>query len=109
MRRQRWQSRRIANIDELETGSSTVRWSSPGGAETDRTGKANELVRSLVGIIKKGGHIIVASGSKSKTVEGHEFEASNTRVEHELCRHCEESRVSGKSVRSPAVKDWRIS
>ena len=27
VRRQRWQSRRIANIDELETGSSTVRWS----------------------------------------------------------------------------------
>ena len=36
------------------------------GAENDRTGKANELVRSLVGIIKKEGGIIVASGSKSK-------------------------------------------
>ena len=100
---------RIANIDELETGSSTVRLSSSGGAENDRTGKANELVRSLVGIIKKGADIIVHSGSKSKTVEGHEFEASNTRLEHEMCRHCEESRVSGKSVRSPAAKDWRIS
>ena len=98
MTRQRWQSRRITNIDELETGSSTVRWSSPGGAEYDRTGKANELVRSLVGIIKKGGDIIVASRSKSRTVEGHEFEASNTRLEHEMCRHCEESRVSAKSV-----------
>ena len=97
MRRQRWQSRRIANIDELETGS-TVRWSGPGGAETDTTGKANELVRSLVGTMNKGGDIIVASGSKSKTVEGHEFEASNTRLEHEMCRHCEESRVCGKSV-----------
>ena len=93
----------------METGSSTVRWSGPGGAETDRTGKANELVRSLVGIIKKGGDIIAASGSKSKIVKGHEFEASNTRLEHEMCRHCEESRVSGKSVRSPVVKEWRIS
>ena len=34
-------------------------------------------MRSLVGMIKKGGDIIVASGSKSKAVEGHEFEASN--------------------------------
>ena len=66
-------------------------------------------MRSLVCLIKKGGDIIVASVSKSKTVEGREFEASNTRLEHEMCRHCEESRVSGKSVRSPAVKDWRIS
>ena len=58
---------RIASIDELETGSSTARWSNPGGAENDWTGKANELVRSLVGIIKKEGDIIiVASGSKSK-------------------------------------------
>ena len=43
-----------------------ARWSSPGGAENDRTRKANELVRSLVGRIKKEGDIIVASGSKSK-------------------------------------------
>ena len=45
---------RIANIHELETGSTTARWSSPRGAENDRTGKANEFVRSLVGIPKKG-------------------------------------------------------
>ena len=57
---------RTASIDELETGSSTARWSSPGRAESDRTGKVNELVRSLVGIMKNEGDIIVASGSKSK-------------------------------------------
>ena len=32
----------------------------------DTTGEANELVRSLVGIIKKEGDIIVTSRSKSK-------------------------------------------
>ena len=57
---------RIASIDELETGSSIARWSSPWRPENDRTGKANELVRSLLGIIKKEADIIVASGSKSK-------------------------------------------
>ena len=50
---------RIASIDELQTSSSTARLSSPGRAENDRTGKANELVRSLVGVIKKEGDIIV--------------------------------------------------
>ena len=53
---------RIASIDELETGSSTARWSSPGRAENSRTGKSDELVRSLVGILKKEGDI----GRKSK-------------------------------------------
>ena len=53
-------------IDELETGSSTSRWSSPGRAENDRTGKAKELVRSLVGTRKKEEDNIVASGSKSE-------------------------------------------
>ena len=89
---------RIASIDEFETGSSTARWSSPGGTDPDRTQKANEVVRSLVGITKKEEDIIVASGSNSKTVERHEFEASNTKLEHEICRHCEESRVSDTSV-----------
>ena len=37
-----------------------------GVAENDRTEKANELTRSLVGTMKKGGDIIVISGSKSK-------------------------------------------
>ena len=44
---------RIARMDGLETSSSTARWSSPGGAENDKTLKANELVRSLVGRRKK--------------------------------------------------------
>ena len=57
---------RIASIDELETGSSTARWSNPGRAESDRTRKANELVISLVGMTKKAEDMIVASGSKSK-------------------------------------------
>ena len=57
---------RIASIGELETVSSTARWSNPGGAENDRTGKATELVRSLAGMIMKEGDIILASGSKSK-------------------------------------------
>ena len=48
----REEAMRIASIDDLETDSSTARWSSPGGAENDRTGKANELVRSLVGTVK---------------------------------------------------------
>ena len=57
---------RIASFDELETGSSSARRPSPGGADNDRAGKANELVGSLVTIVKKQGNIIVASGSKSK-------------------------------------------
>ena len=44
---------RIAGIDELEAGSSTARWSSHGGAENDRTEKADEFVRSLVGTKNK--------------------------------------------------------
>ena len=56
---------RIASIDELETGSTAGRWSSPGGAENDKTKKANELVRALVGLITKEGDIVVASDSKS--------------------------------------------
>ena len=56
---------RIPFIDELETGS-RGKWSSPGGAGNDRTKKANELVRALVGQITKEGDIVVASDSKSK-------------------------------------------
>ena len=88
---------RIASIDELETGSSTARWSSPGRAENDRTGKANALVRSLVGRMKKRIHYR-RLWQQVKTVKRREFEASNTRLEHETCRHCEECRVSDKSV-----------
>ena len=57
---------RIASIDELEKGSSTARWFSPGGAENDRNKKANEIVRAIVGSIVKKGDIIVASDRKSK-------------------------------------------
>ena len=64
---------RIASIDALETGSSTERWSSPGGAEKKET-------------------------LSSPPMERHEFAASDTKLEHELCRHCEES--SDKSVHS---------
>ena len=44
---------KIASIDELETGSSTARWSSPGTAVNEKTKKVNELLRALVGEIKK--------------------------------------------------------
>ena len=90
---------RIASIDELETGSSTARWSSHGGAENDRTGKANEFVRSFVGTIntERRRHCR-RPWQYVKTVERHEFEATYTKLEHEMCRHCEESRVSDKSV-----------
>ena len=50
---------RIASIDELETGSSAGRWSSPGGAVNDKTKKAIEP--ALV-----GRDIAVASDSKSE-------------------------------------------
>ena len=57
---------RIASIDELDTGSSTPRWSSPRGAENDRNKKVSEIVRALVGFEMREGDIVVASGSKSK-------------------------------------------
>ena len=50
---------RSASVDELETSSSTARWPSPGEAENDRTGKANEFVRSLLVKVKKEGDTIV--------------------------------------------------
>ena len=55
-----------ASIEELETGSNAARWSSPEGAESDKTEKANVFARALVGMIKKEGGINVASDSKSK-------------------------------------------
>ena len=72
---------RIASIDELETGSSAERCSSPGGAVNDKVKKANEIVRDLVGQVVKKGEIVVASDSTSK-----------------LCRRCKESRVSIEGV-----------
>ena len=35
---------------------------------------------------------------QTQTVERHESEASNTKWEHEMCRHREESKVSADSV-----------
>ena len=58
--------RLFANIDELETGSSAGRWCSREGAANDKTKKANELVRALVGQVTKEGDNVAASGSKSK-------------------------------------------
>ena len=46
--------------------------------------------------ITKEEDIIVAS----------EFEATKTKLEYEICRHCEESRVSVESSR--AVNDWQF-
>ena len=57
---------RIASFDELETGSSAERWSTSRGAANDKTKKANELVRALVGQITKEVDIVVASDGKSK-------------------------------------------
>ena len=57
---------RIGSLDELGASSSAGSWSSSEGAENDRTMKANEIVRAIVGIINKEGDIVVASDSKSK-------------------------------------------
>ena len=67
------------------------------GEGSDKTEKANELAKTLVGVIKKAGDIVVA-WQQVKIAERHEFKASNTKLEHEICLHCEESRVSVKSV-----------
>ena len=68
-----------------------------------------------MGSMMKAGDIVVASDSKSKAVERHEFEGSNTKLEHETCRHCQESRISVKSVHQQLTtgetvedqRDWR--
>ena len=59
-------SMRIASLDELEESSDPGRWSSSGRAENDRNKKVNEIAKAFVGLVMKGGDIIVASGSKSK-------------------------------------------
>ena len=64
---------RIANLDQLEASSGAGRWSSSGRAENDRNKQVN-------------------------AVERHEFEASNTKLEQQICRLCEESRISVESV-----------
>ena len=57
---------RIASLDELQASSGALRWSSSGGGANDKTKKANERVRALVGLITKGGDIVVDTDSKSK-------------------------------------------
>ena len=89
---------RIASLDETQTSSSAGRGPSSGRAEKDRNKKVNEIVSAIVGLMTKEKDLVVTSGSQVKIVERHEFEASNTRLEHEICRHGMESRVSGKSV-----------
>ena len=56
----------------------------------DRNKEANEIVRSLVGDRRRHCRLL---WQQVKTVERHESEASNTKREHEICRHFEESRV----------------
>ena len=67
-------------------------------AGNDRNKKANEIVGGLVVLVMKEGDIVVASDSKSKTAQTHAFETSNTRLEHEICRRCGESRISVESA-----------
>ena len=57
---------RIASLDEMGASSSARREPSQGGDEIDRTEKAKEIVRALVGSMAKEGDIVVASDSKSK-------------------------------------------
>ena len=96
---------RIANIDELETGSSTARWSSP---ESYRTGKANELVRSVVGPIKKEGDIIVASGSKSKLWRDMSLKRA---IQTWNMKYVDIARSPGSAIRvftsCERLRDWR--
>ena len=61
-------------VDELETGSSKARCSSPLEAENDRTGKANELVRSTwnlkyVDIVRSPGSVIRVFTSSERLAE----------------------------------------
>ena len=59
------------------------------GADNDRNKKANEIVRDVVGSIVK---------EQVKAVERHEFETNNTKLEHEICRRCVESRIGVEGV-----------
>ena len=87
-----------------EPGSSAERWSSPGRAVKDKTKKANELVGALVAQITKEGDIVVAIDSKSKLWRDLSLKRATQKLEHEICRHCEESRVIVWEC-SPAVND----
>ena len=72
--------------------NSPARCSSLGGAEHDKTEKTNELT------IQKEERRYRRLWQQVKTLERDEFEASNTTLEHEICRHCEESSVSVESI-----------
>ena len=100
--------RRIATKTSLEDNKSdgrtvavTTQESLDGGAENDRHTKVNETVRALVGLVIEGRRHCRCLRQQVKEMERHEFEASNTKLEHEICRRCEESRISvvGKLVK----------
>ena len=92
---------RIAGLDELETGKQQCRKMVQSGGAARRTGtrKANEIVRATCGSDngERRRHCRRLR-QQVKAVERQEFEASNTKLEHEICRRCEESRVSFESV-----------
>ena len=82
----REKAKRIASIDELETGSCAQRWSSLGGAEISCG-------------LNKEGDILVASDSESKLWRDKSLKRAikNWNVKY-VCRHCEESKVNIRSV-----------
>ena len=57
---------RIASLDEVGASSSARRALSPGRVEIDKTKKAKEIVRALVGSFTEEEDIVVACDSKSK-------------------------------------------
>ena len=89
---------RIASLDELETGSSADRWSIPRGEANDKTKKANELVRALVGQITKEVDIVVASDGKSKLWRDLSLMRPIQKLEHETCFDIARSPVSALRV-----------
>ena len=74
---------RIVSLHKMETCCSARRGHSPEGAEIDKTKKAKVIVRAL---------------HQVKAVERCGFEESNAKLEHEICRQCEESRVSVERI-----------
>ena len=82
---------RIVSLDEMGA-SSSARVVGPGGAEIDKTKKAKEIVWALVGSITEEVDFVVARDSKSKLWKRRGFEESNAHLEHEVCRHSEESK-----------------
>ena len=62
----RGKAMRIACLDGMEASSSAREGLSPTAAEIDKTKKAREVVRALVGSITEEGGIVAACDSKSK-------------------------------------------